>query len=144
MRWQQPPLALPVFQHLVWGCFQLLECLCQTSCFPYCPWRSSVLSAAAPRCDGQRKGLLAEGWAPVSGHPWAGCHCTVPAGTLQPCCFCQHPGSMLVGPAPVPAGQPSGGAWTLSWLHYSGRRIFLALWWFSLMLQLTDEASQRT
>lgn len=149
-RWLQPgvagatacPPTLPVFQQPAQGCFHLLGCLC--------PWRSSERHRtflAAPgdlQCSAlQPRGTMGmERFTgcrlPWSVHPWAGCHCTVPPGILQPYCFCQHwcgPGSIPAGPAPV---------LSTSWLHCSGRRIFLALWWFSLMLGLTDEANQQT
>lgn len=146
LRWQGPPLALPVFQQLVQGCFHLLGCLCQTSRFPCCPWRSSVLCAAAARRDGCRKESSAAGL--QAAHPRLGTPgLAATALSPQPRCFCQClciPGSIPAGPAPVLAGPPSGAARTPSWSRCSGGRIVLASWWFSLMLRLTDEASRRT
>lgn len=141
--WQGPPLALPPSR-----CFSSLHRAVFTSWDASAPGdlqKGIALSLlpleifSALRCShGARwawKDSPAAGCAPPSGHPRAGCHCTVPPGILQPYCFCQHwcvPGSIPAGPAPV---------LSTSWLHCSGRRIFLALWWFSLMLGLTDEAT---
>lgn len=103
--WHGPPLALPVFQQVAQGCFHLLGCLCQTWRFPCCPWRSSVLCAAATGRDGamgagrshqqQRCRLRAHLWAPLG---WPPLHCPrrrVAASALLPAP--RIPGSIPAG-----------------------------------------------
>lgn len=101
------PPALPVFQQLAQGCFHLLGCLYQTLCFPCCPWRSSVLCAAAARCDGHRKDSLAAGLQaarPHLGTPgWLPLHCPrrhVAASLLLPAPACPWIHPSLPGSCP--------------------------------------------
>lgn len=129
--WQGPPLALPPSR-----CFGLHRAV-------FTSWGASVRHRAflaAPR-DLRCSVLQPRGAMGMGKICWQqGCRHV--ASSL----LCQRlriPGSIPAGPAPVLAGPPSSAARTLSWWRCSGRRIFLALWWFSLTLRLTDEASRR-
>lgn len=93
--------------------------------------------SSAAALQAARPPLGTPGLATAALSPQARCSLGAPASTAHPWI---HPGR----PPPPHAGPSCGGAQTLSRSHCSGRRIFLALWWFSLMLRLTDEVSRRT